>query len=172
MTGAGRDRQSACPKRQTAAALDPASVGIFAQIGAGVQELLQQIAVRAVDFDAVKPCCTGITHSRRIAFDQGRDLGGIQRTRRLERRASALMRYLGPILAARLRLIIVDEAHQVVPEANENTRVSFSEHSNVSSAPLRAKKRPPPKPVFVGPSPALTRFLLPCWWQKCRNSAG
>src|SRR3546814_13833114 len=40
------------------------------------------------------------------------------------------MRYLGPILAARLRLIIVDEAHQVVPEANENNRVSFSEHSN------------------------------------------
>src|SRR3546814_20088487 len=45
-------------------------------------------------------------------------------------KADALMRYLGPILAARLRLIIVDEAHQVVPEANENTRVSFSEHSN------------------------------------------
>jgi len=45
-------------------------------------------------------------------------------------KADALMRYLGPILAARLRLIVVDEAHQVVPEANENTRVSFSEHSN------------------------------------------
>ncbi|WP_240654800.1 DEAD/DEAH box helicase [Croceicoccus ponticola] len=45
-------------------------------------------------------------------------------------KADALMRYLGPILTARLRLIIVDEAHQVVPEANENTRISFSEHSN------------------------------------------
>jgi len=45
-------------------------------------------------------------------------------------KADALMRYLGPILTARLRLIIVDEAHQIVPEASENTRVSFSEHSN------------------------------------------
>lgn len=45
-------------------------------------------------------------------------------------KADALMRYLGPFLTARLRLIIVDEAHQVVPEASENTRVSFSEHSN------------------------------------------
>jgi hypothetical protein len=45
-------------------------------------------------------------------------------------KADALLRYLGPVLSARLSLIIVDEAHQVVPEANENTRISFSEHSN------------------------------------------
>lgn len=45
-------------------------------------------------------------------------------------KADALMRYLGPLLSTRLRLIIVDEAHQVVPEANKITRVSFSEHSN------------------------------------------
>ena len=45
-------------------------------------------------------------------------------------KADALMRYLGPLLIARLRLLIVDEAHQVVPEAGENTRVSFSDHSN------------------------------------------
>ena len=45
-------------------------------------------------------------------------------------KADALMRYLGPLLIARLRLLIVDEAHQVVPEPDEATRVSFSDHSN------------------------------------------
>lgn len=47
-------------------------------------------------------------------------------------KADALMRYLGPILIARLRLLILDEAHQIVPDADENTRVSFSDHSNRS----------------------------------------
>lgn len=47
-------------------------------------------------------------------------------------KAEALMRYLGPILLARLKLLIIDEAHQVVPEADETTRVSFAEHSNRS----------------------------------------
>lgn len=47
-------------------------------------------------------------------------------------KADALMRYLGPLLISRLRLVIIDEAHQVVPEANENTRISFSDHSNRS----------------------------------------
>ena len=45
-------------------------------------------------------------------------------------KADALMRYLGPLLIARLRLLIVDEAHQVVPESGESTRVSFADHSN------------------------------------------
>jgi len=47
-------------------------------------------------------------------------------------KADALMRYLGPLLLSRLRLLIIDEAHQVVPDAGENTRISFSEHSNRS----------------------------------------
>ena len=47
-------------------------------------------------------------------------------------KADALMRYLGQMLMARLRLLIIDEAHQVVPEANEATRLSFSDHSNRS----------------------------------------
>jgi len=47
-------------------------------------------------------------------------------------KADALMRYLGPILTARLRLLILDEAHQVVPDGGENTRISFSDHSNRS----------------------------------------
>ena len=47
-------------------------------------------------------------------------------------KAEALMRYLGQMLMARLSLLIVDEAHQVVPESDEATRLSFSEHSNRS----------------------------------------
>lgn len=47
-------------------------------------------------------------------------------------KAEALMRYLGPILTGRLRLLVLDEAHQVVPEGGENTRVSFADHSNRS----------------------------------------
>lgn len=47
-------------------------------------------------------------------------------------KADALMRYLGQMLMARLGLLIIDEAHQVVPEANEATRLSFSDHSNRS----------------------------------------
>lgn len=47
-------------------------------------------------------------------------------------KAEALMRYVGPLLLARLKLLIIDEAHQVVPEDNENTRTSFAEHSSRS----------------------------------------
>lgn len=47
-------------------------------------------------------------------------------------KADALMRYLGPLLLRRLRLLIVDEAHQVVPEDDERTRADFAEHSSRS----------------------------------------
>lgn len=47
-------------------------------------------------------------------------------------KAEALLRYLGALLTARLALLIVDEAHQVVPEATEEVRVSFSDHNNRS----------------------------------------
>ncbi len=47
-------------------------------------------------------------------------------------KADALMRYLGPILLSRLRLLIVDEAHQVVPENTERTQDDFAEHSSRS----------------------------------------
>jgi hypothetical protein len=45
-------------------------------------------------------------------------------------KADALMRYLGPLLLHRLRLLIVDEAHQVVSQDDERTRTDFAEHSN------------------------------------------
>ncbi|PTQ59433.1 RAD3-like DEAD/DEAH box helicase [Sphingomonas aurantiaca] len=47
-------------------------------------------------------------------------------------KAEALLRYLGALLTARLALLIVDEAHQVVPEPTEVVRVSFSDHNNRS----------------------------------------
>lgn len=47
-------------------------------------------------------------------------------------KADALMRYLGPLLLRRVKLLIVDEAHQVVPEDNERTQDDFSEHSSRS----------------------------------------
>ena len=47
-------------------------------------------------------------------------------------KADALMRYLGPLLLRRLRLLIVDEAHQVVPADDERTQADFAEHSNRS----------------------------------------
>lgn len=47
-------------------------------------------------------------------------------------KAEALMRYLGPLLLRRLRLLIVDEAHQVVPVDDKRTLEEFAEHSNRS----------------------------------------
>lgn len=45
-------------------------------------------------------------------------------------KADALMRYLGPMLLARLKLLIVDEAHQVVTENNERERNALADHMN------------------------------------------
>lgn len=47
-------------------------------------------------------------------------------------KADALMRYLGPMLLARLKLLIVDEAHQVVTEDNERERNALADHMNRS----------------------------------------
>lgn len=45
-------------------------------------------------------------------------------------KADALMRYLGPTLLARLRLLILDEAHQVVIENSQYERDSLARHSS------------------------------------------
>jgi len=47
-------------------------------------------------------------------------------------KADALMRYVGPLLVSRLRLLIVDEAHQVVCEDDDRARADFAEHSSRS----------------------------------------
>lgn len=47
-------------------------------------------------------------------------------------KADALMRHLGPLLLARLKLLILDEAHQVVTEANEFAKNSLANHNSRS----------------------------------------
>ncbi len=45
-------------------------------------------------------------------------------------KADALMRYLGPTLLARMRLLILDEAHQVVVEDSQYERDSLARHTS------------------------------------------
>lgn len=47
-------------------------------------------------------------------------------------KAEALMRYLGPLIVARLKLLIIDEAHQVVPDDPEYTMKKFAKHEDRS----------------------------------------
>lgn len=47
-------------------------------------------------------------------------------------KADALMRYLAPLLLNRLKLLIVDEAHQVLPDDTESGRSDFADHSSRS----------------------------------------
>lgn len=45
-------------------------------------------------------------------------------------KAEALMRYVGHLLVQRLRLLIIDEAHQVVSEADANVQQTLAAHSS------------------------------------------
>lgn len=45
-------------------------------------------------------------------------------------KADALMRYLGPILIGRLKLLIIDEAHQVVAETNRSNLERLADHGS------------------------------------------
>lgn len=47
-------------------------------------------------------------------------------------KADALMRYIGPLLVKRLRLLIVDEAHQVVPGDAKQASKDFAQHKSRS----------------------------------------
>ena len=47
-------------------------------------------------------------------------------------KADALMRYLGPLIVARLKLLIIDEAHQVVPDDPEYATKKFAKHEDRS----------------------------------------
>lgn len=69
-------------------------------------------------------------------------------------KADALMRYLGPFLLARLRLLIVDEAHQVVAEDTDNARVALAEHSS------RAIRLEAFVSRLLGQSPDIVRIAL------------
>lgn len=47
-------------------------------------------------------------------------------------KADALMRYVGPLLLTKLRILILDEAHQVVADTSQRGMDSFAEHSSRS----------------------------------------
>jgi hypothetical protein len=47
-------------------------------------------------------------------------------------KADAIMRYLGPIIVSRLKLLIIDEAHQIVPDDPEYAAKNFAKHSDRS----------------------------------------
>jgi len=47
-------------------------------------------------------------------------------------KAEALMRYVGHLLIHRLRLLVIDEAHQVVNEGNANAMLAFAAHNSRS----------------------------------------
>lgn len=47
-------------------------------------------------------------------------------------KADALMRYVGSLIVTRLTLLIIDEAHQVVPENRDKALVDFADHSSRS----------------------------------------
>lgn len=45
-------------------------------------------------------------------------------------KADALMRYLGPILIGRLKLLVIDEAHQVVSDSDINSLATLADHGS------------------------------------------
>lgn len=47
-------------------------------------------------------------------------------------KADALLRNLGPLISARLTLLILDEAHQIVPSSDEDAKENFPRHSERS----------------------------------------
>lgn len=47
-------------------------------------------------------------------------------------KADALMRYIGPLLVRRLRLLIIDEAHQVIPSDANQASKDFAQHRSRS----------------------------------------
>ncbi len=47
-------------------------------------------------------------------------------------KAEALLRNLGPLISARLRLLVLDEAHQIVPGSEEDAQEGFARHSERS----------------------------------------
>ena len=61
-------------EREADAVLDRAAVGVGALVGAVAQELVDQIAVGGVDFDAVEAGSLGVFGRRGIVRDDPRDL--------------------------------------------------------------------------------------------------
>ncbi len=69
--------------QETRAVLDRAAIAVGAQIDVGLQELLDQIAVGAVDLDAVEPGLQCIFRRLPVGLDHAWYLGGFERAWRL-----------------------------------------------------------------------------------------
>ncbi len=68
-------------EREARAAFDRAAVGILALVGAVAQELVDEIAVGGVDFDAVEAGALGVAGGLRVVLEDRRDLGRAERPR-------------------------------------------------------------------------------------------
>ena len=69
-------------QHQPCAILRRATVGIGALVGAVLQELIEQVAIRAMDFHAVETSLLGVLRPLAVGLDDARDFIGFQGARR------------------------------------------------------------------------------------------
>ena len=70
---------------QAQTVLDRPAIGVGARVGAVADELVEQVAVAAMDLDGVEPSLQRVARALAELVDDARDLVGLQRARRLER---------------------------------------------------------------------------------------
>src|SRR4051812_19231565 len=79
------ERTASVTSSMSRAVFDGAAIVVGAPVRAVLQELVQQIAVRAVDFDAVKARALGVLRTQLVRRDDAGDLFSFERARRDER---------------------------------------------------------------------------------------
>ena len=68
-------------QQQAGPVFDTAAVAVGAPVRAVLEKLIQQIAVRAMQFDAVEPRRLGVDRALAVSLDDGGDFFGFQRAR-------------------------------------------------------------------------------------------